>query len=80
MCSRARVWAREPFLMKEGQGRRRHTERERERYRPFVAERGKMRKPVSCDVGGTFMRRRAKQNRVHMYYTVLRRLGDLVAV
>lgn len=27
MCSRARVWAREPFLMKEGQGRR---ERERE--------------------------------------------------
>lgn len=30
MCSRARVWAREPFLMKEGQGRRRHTERERE--------------------------------------------------
>lgn len=30
MCSRARVWAREPFLMKEGQGRRRHRERERE--------------------------------------------------
>ena len=49
--------------------RKRERERERERGRTRArdyVEEGKMRKPVSCDVGGTFMRRRTKQNRVHV--------------
>lgn len=61
--SRARVWAREgPMFVPECVCVR---ERGRTRARDYVEE-GKMRKPVSCDVGGTFMRRRTKQNRVHV--------------